>query len=428
MYDIEKIQDCLFSLIGWKNTLSTCEPELDPSLNTSETGQFYNDSHALLRLENLAIIGPSENNYNYPAYNGGTVYSADEIVKLDGLLYQSLVDSNQGNTPSTSPNFWEQLYPFSQWLEAQTKQSINRLFNSVVVEKKLKQYSKTLFADATLFDARTNRRDTETPMGRFVGFKLALNTYKDLKLLIDKIGMQFTQPLTDFPLYFYHSSQVEPIKVLPITTTKTKGSFEWVKQLQDIILEYWTDDYNTGGVFYIGYYEDDLPVDTQAINYQFTGGKPCASCNYRAASNYKKYSRFVGVTPIIVPAGNIEPDRDLWENEVEVRVNRKSFGINLSFSVKCDITDIICKNDYVFTNALMRQVQRDFANYMLNTNRTDELVNRLKGQALIELSEDGGQLEEKLKQEVDAIDFDMSDLESPCCPSKTKRSVSYGTI
>ena len=158
MFNIQEIQDCLFKLVGWKNSLNTCENTIDPALSTSETGQYYNNTHALLRLDNLQAIAPSKNDYNYPTYDGATNYDTDDIVIFVGLYYQSLTDANVGNDPATDAVNWKQIFPFSIWLEEQTKESINNLFNSVFVSKKINQQSKTLLADSTIYNsgARTN--------------------------------------------------------------------------------------------------------------------------------------------------------------------------------------------------------------------------------------------------------------------------------
>lgn len=42
----------------------------------------------------------------YAAYNAGTTYAKDAFVDYGTHIYQSLVNSNTGNTPSTSPTFW----------------------------------------------------------------------------------------------------------------------------------------------------------------------------------------------------------------------------------------------------------------------------------------------------------------------------------
>ena len=41
-----------------------------------------------------------------PEWDTGTVYYTNSICQYNGVLYQSLQDSNQGNTPSTSSSYW----------------------------------------------------------------------------------------------------------------------------------------------------------------------------------------------------------------------------------------------------------------------------------------------------------------------------------
>lgn len=47
----------------------------------------------------------------HAAYNAGTSYSKDNIVDYGTHLYQSLVNNNLGNTPSTSPLYWLDIGP-----------------------------------------------------------------------------------------------------------------------------------------------------------------------------------------------------------------------------------------------------------------------------------------------------------------------------
>jgi hypothetical protein len=42
----------------------------------------------------------------YAAYNAGTTYAKDDFVDYGTHIYQSLVNSNTGNQPDTSPTFW----------------------------------------------------------------------------------------------------------------------------------------------------------------------------------------------------------------------------------------------------------------------------------------------------------------------------------
>jgi len=68
MIDFNTITPCLFDVLGWKNTLDTCEKTLDPTVfvGGSETGMFYNLQSELLTLENMQAIAPNEDLFNYP--------------------------------------------------------------------------------------------------------------------------------------------------------------------------------------------------------------------------------------------------------------------------------------------------------------------------------------------------------------------------
>jgi hypothetical protein len=46
-----------------------------------------------------------------PNYSAGTTYAKDSIVNSGTHLYQSLVNNNLGNTPSTSPLYWLDIGP-----------------------------------------------------------------------------------------------------------------------------------------------------------------------------------------------------------------------------------------------------------------------------------------------------------------------------
>lgn len=427
MFDITKIQDCLFDLIGWKNTLNKCETPLNPILETSLTGQYYNNTHALLVLENLQAIAPNKNDFNYPLWDSMNTYNTGDVVIVSGLFYKSLIDSNIANPPTISTD-WQEIYPFSEWLTNRTRQSIADFFNSVFVSKNLQQQAKTLLADSTIYDA-SMRNTSEIGQGRFVGFSLTLGNYKNLKLVIDKIGLHFSGNVTNLPFYVYHSSQTDAIYTTTLTTVRN-SNFSWLKLAEPITVEYWSELVNTGGVFYFGYYENDLPLGVQALNNVYNLNGPCGSCagTRNARMKWDRYRRFAFFSPLAVPSTALNVDKTLWEGNYTQTINDRTYGLNLSFSIQCDVTDIICKNKFVFTNALIKQVQRDFANYMLNTNATNELANRLRKQALLELSDEGGKLEMKLMQEMKAISLDLSDLDTPCCPEQPFKGVRYGAI
>lgn len=428
MFDILKVRNHLLTLLGYQNTLDTSELEVDPNspISQAESGVYYNDEFPLLELDNLRSVSPFQEGYNYEVWDNTTAFNLDEVVKSDvdeALFYKSLIANNTGNNLDDT-NSWGRIYPFSQWLERKTKAFINKFINELVNVRKLKKYAKTLLSDTALFNSNGRRTNTETKRGRFVGYKIRLLRQKNTKLIIDKIGFQLTQPQTDFDIYVYHSSQKDPIQIVRSNITKA-NSFEWIKLNDSIVLEHWSDEHNAGGFFYYGYYEDDLTG--QAINYQYDYDKfGCYTCNQSNHAAYKRYSRFVEARAFTV--SNIEPDRTLWDYEGEGITTNKTFGLNISFSVTCDLTDFLIKNDMLMVNSLLVSAKMWVCEEVINADRDNTLADKMKSQALWNLSEEGGDLKRLYKEEINSIDFDFSDLGSACCPTQTKAGVRYGSV
>lgn len=430
-YNITEIQTALFNEVSFRNTLDTDEYQLDPNVfGTPESGQYYNDSFALLELDNLKYIAPFQEGFNYPVYSSSDIYNTGDVVKDNNhaeVFYTSLTDANQGN-PLSDTNNWERTYPFSQWLEKKIKNNvINPLFNEVFLKKKLGQVSKSLLQKTNLFEGNTRLKDTVTREGRFVGMKWSLNPYENIRLTISEISLQFTAP-QDFNIYVYHSSQGEPIQIVPVSYTKTKSSSEWVSLSEDIVLEFESSDYGSGGFFYIGYYENDIENDAIRFRYNWNGAcRSCGSLAGRWRKHFEEYSKYMYVFPFLVLNSNLN-GTDLWDIDDDNNTTNQNWGLNFRFRIECDVTNFIVKNRSVFTNALIQKAKNWVCEEIVNSDRDTEFTNKMKSQALYNLSTEGLNFPQMLKNEVDGIDFDLSDLGTPCCPQQTKRGVTYKNI
>lgn len=425
-YNIVDIQNSLFDLVSFRNTMDTDEYTLDSNIfGTPESGQYYNDSFALLELDNLKYLSPFQEGWNYEVYSSSTVYNENDIVKStsdNSVYYISLVDSNQGNS-LTDTNYWARKYPFSEWLEKKIKNNvINPLFNEVFLKKKLNQVSKSLLTNLNLFKGVSNINKTVVKAGRFVNMKFQLASYKNVKLIIDKIGLQFTEA-ESFNLYVYHSSQYEPIRTIPVTYSKANRSSEWFTLDQEIELEFDSNDYDSGGYFYIGYYEND--INGSAIRFDYNYGGACTSCGSNASiwrEHYDQYSKFMIVEPSMVLNGNLN-GTNLWDIDHDNAVSNQNWGLNFSFRIVCDVTNFIITNRSLFTNALIQKAKNWVCEEIVNSDRDSNFVSKMKSQALYNMSADGLNFPKMLQNEINAIDFDLSDLGTPCCPKKPTNTV-----
>ena len=424
MIDFNTITPCLFNVLGWENTLDTCEKPLNPNVFgfTSQTGMYYNYNSELLSLENLQAIAPESDLFKYDLYTTGVTYSIGDIVRFDDL-YKSKTNLNLDNDPTLNPAEWELLYPFSDWLENFTNTTVLRFAQSIVNIKKNDKQSKSLLTDTPIYNgtgALQNINNYVPNQNKFVGFELSTIQNRDVNLSIKKIGLHFVDIQTNLKVYVYHSSQLEPLKTVTIST-QTAKSFIWVN-IDDIALNY-TDTYASGGCFYIGYYQEDITGIGAINNDRFNFNAPCLSCNRTGRKYWDNFNKFVTVNSFSVADGNYTKG-ELWDEELN-QYNNNTYGLNIAFSAECTLNDFICENSQMFAKGLLRQAELLFCEYAINTSRTNELAERLVNIAGINLDADGLlDLQKQVDEEITASNFDLSDLNSPCAPQqKTKRSM-----
>jgi hypothetical protein len=415
MVDFNVIAECLKSVVSWKNTLSTDEGQLDARFPDPTSGMYYNLNSEIINLTKMGALGRISDTLNYPRYSVTTTYEAGDIVEFANDLYKAL-GTVTGEEPDQSANF-QKLEPFSNWLEDWTNTVCFRLANAISTRKKLDRQAKSLLSDAPLYNNYANLRNTSNYIpnnGRFVGLKLSAKQYRDINLNIHRLVLQFTEAQTNLDIYVFHSSQLEPLQVIPVSTTKAKSA-EIVQAT--IKLNYNSDEYTQGGCFYIGYYQEDIAG--QAIkdkNFKFKA--PC-TCNRGAYKRWSDFNKFVSVSSFYLQDGDFIKG-ELWDLDKE-KSDCSTYGLNIRLSAECSINGFICENKNIFAQALITQAELYFAETVLNTDRTNELDERLLNQASINLSEEAFDLKKRLEDQIDVMNFDISDLDTPCAPKKGRR-------
>lgn len=407
------------SYIGWRNSDDPCEKALATKLTTSDSGSYFNEYHPLLTYKNIKSIAINDKGFKIGVWDVATNYITGKYVEyeVDGktIYYKSLDDVNLGNQPDISPLFWEEVDFLSDWYERRTNESLDKLVHNVAINKQLRHKTKTILDDFKIYKNSGRIKDTITKSGRFVGFYIKLKQAENIKLLINQIGLQFTQLQVDLPIYLYHTSQNDPLSIINYSTTKS-NSFEWLSS--SYTLKYVDDNYDTGA-FFLGYYEDD--VTGQAINKDMNWDNPCFGCNGWKNEDYRSFSQFMGMQPITIASTDIEPGRVLFDLDNVRYTNNTNFGLNLNISIKCDWSDFICRNKDLFRNAYKAQVGYDFLNEMLYSTRDNDLKEKVA--AAIQGNEAIAGMQQRLNDEIDSLNFDMSDLGGPCMPCENKKGV-----
>ena len=375
MFNPTTIQNCMTSLIGWRNDANTSVPQItNTALLTSNSGLYYNDFHPLLLIENIANTLP-------------------EDKTIDNYLTEKV---NSG---------------------------INKALTKVVLEKKLNESTKTLLNSSKLFDGIGRFQDTVISNGRFVGVELEMFPSYGAKVIIDKIGLQFTQTQTNLPIYIFHTSQLNPIKTVTATTTKA-SSLEWLTLSETIDLSYLSDTYDSGGMFYIGYFQDDISGQAIKKDFNFIDG-PCNTCRggANAMKVWNERLNFVRIVPVEVANGSLNGTQmfDYTKRKYNATNN---FGLNFGVTIQCDISQYLCEQKLILTDLIGKQVAVDILNDMKHSTRLNRIANVSQNMIIRDLEGDRETFEpglaKRLSDSVKAVDFDFSKIDSPCLPCNKK--------
>ena len=378
MFDPTTIQNCMVSLLGWRNDANPSVPQItDPNLLQSDSGLIYNDFHSLLTIENITNTTP------------------------------------EGKT-------------IDNYLNEKVASGINKALTKVVIEKKLNESTKTLLNSSKLFDGIGRFQDTIISNGSFVGVELEIFPSYGAKVFIDKIGLQFTQAQTNLPIYIFHTSQIDPIQTVSATTTKAQ-SLEWLTLSETIDLSYLSEEYDSGGYFYIGYFQDDITGQAIKKDFNWMQG-PCNTCRggANAMKVWNERLNFVRIVPIEVSNSDLN-GAQMFDYTKRGYVPTNNFGMNFGVTVQCDISQYLCEQKFVLSDLIGKQVAVDILNDMKHSTRLNRLANVSQNMIIRDLEGDTETNEPglaiRLSNSIKAVDFDFSKIDSPCLPCNKKFGV-----
>jgi len=422
MFRISTLKTELTGLIGFRGSVATGYPALDTEITASTSGMYINDFHPVLTTEVLEAVAPQFKGYT--AFSATATYGLADRVMNGDIAWQSKAAANYGHTPSVGA-YWETM--FSLWLREKYNASVANLFNRLATEKKINTSTKSIFENRQLFLGSGNMTDTITPSGRFVGLAVQPRNINNVRITIDRIGLQFSQIQTDLYIYLFNSQSETYIKRQAVSTS-TANKFEWVS-LTDFDIDFvnYSGDIDSGSVWYIGYFEDDIAGNAINKAYSWREG-PCRGCpgSLPEYSLWNTWSKYYSVIPIEFRTLD---GTNLPTNE---GYSMLSYGLNLAMSVKPDVTDILISNKGALTYPLGLQFAVDMVTWIAYNppRRTGALqANIQAGTLLYDINGENGSggLKKELANALKALDFDFSDL-STALPAQRPGPIRYSAI
>ena len=434
MLRLDEIQNALFGVVGWEQDYNP-NNQIDPRLCVSESGLTFQGAHPLLTLENIRSIMPDDYLFKYPNWKDDVPYSEGAKVKHKNTIWKAK-NANTGSEPADNNPDWEEYNLLSDFLEHLTRQAINTAIQNFIQIKQLNEETKSLLERRTFFDGAARLKATIDNSHKLVGFEVVPVRSMGVTTKIEKIGLQMVGATGTVKLYLFHSSQFEPMRVIELNYTNTKGGFEWFTPETPIYLPYIQNGTDAGGAWFLCYSQDALPFGMEALNVSKDWStEPCQTCLGGSIESWKQLTKYLQVSPFStsIPDGFAE-NPEMFDIAEVAYTNTMNYGMNLEISVGCDLTDFIIKERGIFANVIQKQVAvsalRTIAmnpNVRINRNQVnvtrDELLYEIDG------APQGKQsgLAYELKQAYKALSLDTRNLDRICLQCNN-HGVKYRTV
>lgn len=433
MYNPETVKTELFGLWGWKQNHNTNDFTIASNLTTSTSGQYYQEIHALLTLNNIRHAAPSFDYIDYANWDEGETYQEGQIVSVGSTNFRAKREST-GVDPSVSGGGTADLdwgvydafsNAFSEWLEDKTKGSIAKVIRNFWTGHVAQEVVSHVLESKFLFDATGRQTDTITGSDKLVGFEITPARARGVVSRIDKIGLHFTGT-EDVTVYLLHSSQKQPVKTKTFTRTKD-SSMEWFVLEEPWELTYDDDSHGTGGSWSLAY--DQTGMTEKAINTNKDWSKK--PDGFDGGEYQDTLSRYVEVHPFSTSdftSGSVT----MWDISKNVYSYTTNYGLNLSISTVCDFTSTIKDQKDIFQNMVGLQVAIDLLEEFVY-NAEGKIISSLEQLSKMDImyALDGDSqsykksgLRFELKKAMEAAQVDLTKVSRICTRCK-KRGVKH---
>lgn len=445
MLRYKEIEDALLNVVGWQQHTDPAK-HIDERLTISESGLTFQNAHPLVTLDNAAAAMPDSFGAIYPIWSSDKGYTSGEIVSRNGDLFRAVSPSMDAD-PATDQTKWRAFNPLSEFLELETRAGISQLVQNFITSKIQANQTRTLVASAPLYTTPARLNAVVQNNSNLVGFAFRVNRATGVTAKLNRISLQFSEPVFNLKIYIFSEDQPQPLNEFVVNYTKERGGVQWF-ELNDVY-------FKNGVQYYIAYNQNDLPITCEALTISRDWSvAPCGTCNVGDINQYNQLKKYVTYMPFRYHTdgdsesgsnGDFNSDyNNDFANHTGTSVEApdsdrlfytasQNYGLNLDFEIGCDLTDFIIRNRHIFATALQLQVaERLLRTLALNPNArvNRNQLNVDRSNILYELdgNTDGrpGGLGYRLTQALKALSLDTNGIDRDClgCESKGVRYIS----
>lgn len=302
-FDVTKVLSKLTGRVGWKQPASG--PTLDNANKASASGRYFQDFHPLVTVQNIV-----------DTIEDGEIMSTDQV---------------------------------NAFLTGMQKSAILRTINGV--------FNKPQLIESTLLFDRKLRNDIPTTnYGKFCGYRLMVGQ-GEFALQVSRAAFIFNADAT-FTLYLYQDMVLEPLYTKEVTVTAFNETYV---ELPEWVVNY-ISDRSMGGVFYIGYYQDEILAQNAVALDEFV-----SQWNRSFAFGYTAMEAVADFS-------------NLTFNRIAVPYTLRTYGMNLEIQTYYDFTNKIVKNVSLFDEAIgltMAIEALGYITYSARSNKTQRCTQEM---------------------------------------------------
>lgn len=318
------------------------------------------------------------------------------------------------------------------YLDTVETEAITQVLNEIETTKQIGNFGKDLASSEVVFNVG-RKTATITNEGRFSGVMFEVKDSVGIRATINRIGLYLTAAVTDLDLYLFHSSKEDVVQQFTFTSA-VANSFVW--NTIDRALD-WDDGSITGGTWYLGYYQDDLALQTSsavqytAMNWIHGYCNQCGRGNDDSA--YKSISNRVKMTGFYVQSANLPVSKtERFDPSVAIITNNNNHGLNFHISVTCNLTQFWIENRLTLKKVIGLKVAMKVLEMMKFSSQINNIEENVKIMIVRDLegASDTGNtpLWQRLKSAINALNLDEGNLSKDCLPCARKPQTRYGAI
>jgi len=176
------------------------------------------------------------------------------------------------------------------------------------------------------------------------------------------------------------------------------------------------------GSYYFGYFEDDITGSAIEKNIGFNCG-----CDNTTV----KWSQWAQIRPIEIASGDLS-STNIFDIDA-ISYSDTNYGLNFSFSIESDITEILLNQKALLVNALGYQFANDMLKEMLfnpnsRINKHQDTATRNTIEYEFNAPDDGDTIVNKLKEAKAAVGFDLSRISQVLPDSEGRNKMKAGAM